>query len=477
MGRNTNLIAVIFLSLVCSCQIGPDYAPPEIEVPERFDAIEQPGEIPPVDTWWENFNDPVLTRCIEEAISANKDLKVSVQRIRMARAMRRLESSRFWPDIDTDLSYTVDRLSENNPRFQKAIEGGLFPRDVEYWDIGFDVYWEIDVFGGTRRRVEGAVARIEEEAFQRLALMISVTAEVARNYFEIMGNRHKLEILDAKIANEDARIQIIDKKHRAELIPAGKILKHQTVKKELQSLKPTIEAEIKAGRYRLAVLLGRRPEDVVPGLDQLRPLPIAAATVPVGLPSDLLRRRPDILAADRKLAAATADIGVASAEFFPRFFLTGSPGVQSGNFSDLFSSASTAWVFGPSVSWKIFSSGRNKAQLEAARALQEQALIEYEISVNKALEDVESNLIRYANGALSLKFLAEAMETRHRDMELQSMRHQSGITDYIGVTDATTALLDAEWNRLGQEVVLLTRMVSLYKSLGGGWDRSNEIEF
>ena len=469
--------SIIILSILCfSCATGPDYAPPDIEVPNQYDAEEQALEVVQTDAWWETFDDPVLVHCIEEALSSNKDLEVSLQRIRIARAMRRMESSRFWPDIDTNLSYTVDRLSENNPRFQDAIRIGLFPRDVEYWDTGFDVNWEIDVFGGTRRRVEGAVARIEEEAFKQQGLRITVAAEVARNYIEIVGNQQKSMILEEKIANEEKRIQILQKKHQNGLIPENQIFKSQSRKQELQSYQPKLQADIQAGQYRLAVLMGRRPEEIVTDLQLNRPLPISEGQVPVGLPSDLLLRRPDILAAERKLAAATADIGAAKAEFFPRFYLTGSPKLESGDFIDLFNSASTAWIFGPKVTWKIFSGARNKAQLETARALREQTFIEYEIAVNEALEEVESNLTRYGKDAQSLRYVTDAMESKQKFMDVQYMRLQNGVSDYLTVADSRLDWLDAKWNRLGQQVVVLTRVVALYKSLGGGWSQSGEIK-
>ncbi len=468
-------IAGLLLALI-GCAVGPDYVPPAIEVPPHYDAATQTdtsmtsAPTQPIDSWWASFNDPVLVACIQDALEHNQDIQLSIERIRVARAMRRMESSRFYPDIDTTLSYTVDRLSENNPRFGEAVRAGFFPRDVEYWDAGFDVNWEIDIFGGTRRRVEGAAARIAEASFQQLAVMISVSAEVARNYLDIRGNQHKLAILDAQIENEAWRARILQKKQRAGLIPTSQRLGSHTRLQELKSHRPAILADIQAGRYRLAVLMGRRPETPLAGLDTVRPLPGSAGQVPVGLPSDLLRRRPDIAASERKLAAATADIGVAKAEFFPRFFLTGSPGWQNGNFVDLFSSGSSAWMFGPKVTWKLFSGNRNRAQLETANALQAQALIEYEATVNQALEEVENNLVRYGNTAQSLRFAGEAMNTRQQQVEMETRRQASGLSDALTVTEATVAWLDSQRNHLDLELDRLARVVALYKSLGGGWE-------
>jgi outer membrane protein, multidrug efflux system len=472
-----NMLSAGFLLIFVGCSVGPDYVAPTLDLPEQYDAKANPVATDLIDRWWDSFEDPVLTQCVQEALQKNQDIQVSVQRIRVVRAMRRMESSRFYPDIDAKLSHRVDRLSANNPRFAEAIREGIFPRDVEYWDAGFDVNWEIDIFGGTRRRVEGAVARIEEASFQQHALRISVSAEVARNYFEIRGNQHKLEIIDAKIENEESRIAILRDKHRSKLIPASQMIDSQTRKQDLESLKPTIQADIQAGCYRLAVLLGRRPEQAIAGLDKTRPLPASGGHVPVGLPSDLLRRRPDIKASERKLAAATADVGVAKSELFPRFFLTGSPGLQSGDFVDLFSSNSSLWLFGPRITWNIFSGNRNKARLETANARQTQALIEYEAAVNNALEDVESSLVRYGSNALSLRFVIEAMNTRRRDLDIQTIRHESGLTDALSVAESKADWLDSKRKRLEWQVNLLMRLVALYKSLGGGWEEAMQSEY
>lgn len=464
------------LIVLTGCAVGPDYIRPAIDMPEQYDAAAQPGVSRPVDNWWATFNDPLLTGYIQEALKANYDIQAAMQRVRHARALRHKEASGFYPGIDASASFTEDRISENSPRFTGAVSSGLFPRDVDYWEAGFDVNWEIDVFGGTRRRVEGAAARIEEEAFLRIELMISVSAEVARNYMELRGNQHKQAILDKQIENEASRIQILQKQHQSGIIPGGRILDAQIRLQELKSLKPTIEADIQAGHYRLSVLMGRRPGDAVSGLDEFRPLPEAAGKVPVGLPSDLLRRRPDIMSSERALAAATADVGVATAEFFPRFFLTGSPGYQSDDFSDLFSSSSSAWVFGPKITWNIFSANQNRAELESAKILKEKAFIEYQDTLNNALEDVENNLVRYAGHARSLGFVKKAMTTRQKDLDIQTIRYKSGLSDALSLIESRLAWLDSRWNHLDGQVRLLTQVVSLYKSLGGGWEHSPDME-
>ncbi len=463
------------LSLLCSCRTGPNYEPPTVSMPDQYDAADRPQASAPDGAWWETFDDPVLSRCIEEAQTANHDVRMALQRVRSARALRRVESSRFLPNIDAGAAYTVDRMSENNARFRDAVQAGVFPTEVDNWTVGFDVSWELDVFGGNRRRLEASVARLKEEEFRSRALQLSITAEVARNYIEIRGHQQRFEMLQEQIRNESDRIEILHRKQTSGLIPASEILKIESRLQQLRALTPPLEAEIRAGTYRLAVLLGRRPESSIQGLETLGPLPKATGRVPVGLPSDLLRRRPDLMAAERSLAAATADIGVATAEFLPRFFLTGSPSLQSGDFSSLFNGASAAWTLGPSVSWKLFSAGRNRALLKAARARKEQVFIGYEATVNRALEEVESSLIRYGNDARALQFLVDSTSAQERAVEIQRLRLASGIVGQLDVIESVGTWIEARRRQIDQEVLLLTRLVNLYKVLGGGWEKGEAV--
>jgi multidrug efflux system outer membrane protein len=215
--------------------------------------------------------------------------------------------------------------------------------------------------------------------------------------------------------------------------------------------------------------MGRRPQAGVPELGEAAALPAARERVPVGLPSELLRRRPDVLAAERRLAAATADVGVAAADRFPRFFLTGSPYLQAESFADLFSSASTGWLFGPSLSWSLFSGGRTEALVEASEAWRAQALLEYEAVVSAVLEEAEGSLVRFGKDAEALRLLSAAAETAGRGARLRELRHERGIDERLAVLDARALWLDARRRSLDQEVLLLTRLVALHKALGGGW--------
>jgi NodT family efflux transporter outer membrane factor (OMF) lipoprotein len=476
--RYATFIPTLLIScLLVGCRVGPDHVVPETNPPATFADAGGGGDSTrtPDDAWWRSFADPTLTACVEEALRANHDLRAAQERVRIARAMRRMDSSRFHPQVDGRVAYTVDRLSANNPRFQDAVEAGFFPRDVEYWNAGFDVTWELDVFGGTRRRVEGAVARIEEEQFRRRALMLSVAAEVARTYFELRGNQARLGLNREQVTTGEGRTRILQARQEAGLLPGSRVRQSEAQVEGQRAMAPGMEAEIEAARYRLAVLMGRRPTDRVPGLEEAAALPRAEGRVPVGLPSDLLLRRPDLLSVERQLAAATADIGVAKAQFFPRFFLTGSPNLQSGDFTDLFSGASSAWTFGPSVQWRLFAGGRNQAQLEAARARNAQVLIEYEATVNRVLQEVETSLSRYGRGAVALQHLARATASLQRDRDARALRAQSGLTGKLEVLEARTAWLNARTAEVTQRVVLLNHLVSLHKALGGGWESAEAL--
>jgi multidrug efflux system outer membrane protein len=467
--RTPPIRCLLLLACCGACRVGPDHAPPEPEVAQRFDGAAQAQDAEPVDAWWTSFGDPVLEACLAEAFAANHDVRASLERIRAARALRQVEASRRLPQVGAGAGYAWDRISENNPRFGPAVEQGFFPRDIEYWEAGFDVAWELDLFGGIARRVEAAAAELEEQEYERGALLLSVASEVAREYLELRGMRARRALLERQIEVEERRAAVLEQHGAAGLRPAGDALRGRAQVQELRAQAPLLAAEEQAGAYRLAVLLGRRPQAGVPELAEPRALPAALGRVPVGLPSSLLLRRPDVRAAERRLAARSAEIGAARAERFPRFWLTGSPYLQAEDFDDLFSSSSSGWTFGPSVSWNLFDGGRSAARSEAAQALHEEAAIEFEATVNRVLEEVESSLVRYGREAESLALLDEAAALELRRAELEAARHALGIAATLELVEAQASALAVERRRLDGEVALLTRLVALHKALGGGW--------
>ncbi len=467
--RTRTIAALLLPALAAACRVGPDHESPEAQVAERFDAAPSGADAEALEAWWTTFGDPVLEACLAEAFAANTDVRASLERIRAARALRQVESSALLPQVDAGAGYTWDRISENNPRFGPAVQSGVFPRDIEYWQAGFDVAWELDLFGGTQRRVEAATAELQVQEYERGVLMLSVAAEVAREYLELRGLQTRLALLERQLALEERRAAIFAEQSDAGLRPAGDALRARALLAELRAQAPRLAAELQAGEYRLAVLMGRRPEQGVTELDAPRALPAALGQVPVGLPSSLLQRRPDVRSAERRLAARSADIGAAQADRFPRFWLTGSPYVQAEDFDDLFSSSSSGWTFGPSVSWNLFDGGRSRARVAAAEALREEALIEFEGTVNRVLEEVESSLVRYGRDAEALAHLGEAAELERRRAELETLRHERGIADTLTLLEAEAGALAAERQRLDQQVLLLTRLVTLHKALGGGW--------
>jgi NodT family efflux transporter outer membrane factor (OMF) lipoprotein len=397
----------VLLPIACcgACRVGPDYTPPEPPVAERFDAAVDADAAEPVDAWWTSFGDPVLEACLEEAFAANHDLRASLERIRAARALRQVEASRLLPQVEAGAGYAWDRISENNSRFGPAVQQGFFPRNIDFWEVGFDVSWELDLFGGVARGVEAAAAELEAQEYERGARMLTVAAEVAREYVELPGWRARRELLGRQIAVQERRAAVLRQQSDAGLRPIGDALRADAALEDLRAQAPRMAAEERAGEVRLAVLLGRRPEDGVPELAEPRALPAALGRVPVGLPSSLLLRRPDVRAAERRLAARSAEIGVAEAERFPRFWLTGSPFVQAEDFDDLFRSSSSGWTFGPSLSWSLFDGGRAAARGAAAEALHAEASLEFEGTVNRVLQEVESSLVRYGRQAETLAHL------------------------------------------------------------------------
>ncbi len=469
------LLSVLILGLGCACRVGPDYAPPEVEVAERFGEGRDDLADAPVDAWWEGFDDPLLQALVEEAFAANHDVRASLERVRVARALRRVESSGYWPQVGVGAGYTWDRISEGNPRFGPAVEAGLFPRDIEYWDVGFDVAWELDVFGGTARGVEAATAELQAEELERGALMLSVAAEVAREYVELRANRERLRLFEGRVEDERARNAVLARQRDGGYVPATTVMRGRAAVLDLESRVPTLEAEVRAGEFRLAVLLGRRPDEGVPELADAGALPAAPAGVPLGLPSDLLRRRPDVLAAERRLAAATAQVGVATADYYPKFWLTGSPYLEARDFEDLFQSSSTGWKFGPAVEWNLFSAGRVDARVDAAEARRAEAGIAYEATVRRAFEEVESSLVRYGKATESLAHQGEAVALLRRNEAVQARRRDAGIATELERLDSRIDAAVARLALVDREELVWTQRVALHKALGGGWPSAERV--
>jgi NodT family efflux transporter outer membrane factor (OMF) lipoprotein len=348
------------------------------------------------------------------------------------------------------------------------VPASLFENNV--YQAGFDASWEIDVFGGKRRAKEAAGAQVAASEFDRRDVLVSLLGEVARNYVELRGYQQRLVIANENIVAQEKTLAITRDRFQKGLASDLDVQQASTVLATTRADVPTLERSIAASIHRLEVLLGQQAGTLETELAQASPIPAQPPLVPVGLPSELLLRRPDIRRAERQLAAATANIGVAKADLFPKFYLTGSAGYESISASDWFAGASRLWSVGPTVQWRIFDAGRIRARVKAQDARQEEALASYEQTVLTAFEEVENGLVAYAKEQTRRRSLQEAVTSSQKSLDTANKLYANGLADFLRVLDAERSLYQAQDALAQSDRTVSANLVSLYKALGGGWE-------
>jgi multidrug efflux system outer membrane protein len=334
-GKRLVLLIARLLLLIGGCTVGPNYQKPDLAVPSKWQEAQQTG----IDTrsaeltrWWTAFNDPLLNSMVERAVRSNLDLRLAEARIREARASRAVTAAGEWPAVDVSSSYKRIRSSEN--AFAVSPQGGGGPSsfpggnlDQNFYQAGFDASWEIDVFGGVRRSVEAADATIEANVENRRDVLVTLLGDVARNYIDLRGFQRRLLVARANLKSQQDTLDLTKVRFQAGLASDLDVAQQEGQLNTTAAQIPTLESSLKQAAYRLDVLLGSQPGGLWDQLSKARAIPSLPPEVLVGLPSELLRRRPDIRTAERQLAAATAQIGAATADLFPKFSLTGTAGL------------------------------------------------------------------------------------------------------------------------------------------------------
>jgi NodT family efflux transporter outer membrane factor (OMF) lipoprotein len=444
------------LMLIAGCTVGPDFRAPQTEVPDAW-----VGPLPPPTSaeqdlarWWTVFADPILTSLVERAVESNLDLQLAQARIRQARAARGVAASGLGPVLDAAGSYR---------------RSGTAAATIDQYQAGFDAAWELDLFGGTRRSIEAATANLEAAVDARLNVLVTLTAEVAANYINLRSFQEQITIAERNLKAQLHSADLTRQRFEGGFVSGLDVANAQAQVATTATQIPVLEQAAQQAIYGLSVLLGREPGALLAELAPSAPIPAGSPNVPVGVPSELLRRRPDIRQAEALIHAATAQIGVATADLFPRIALTGSLGTQGDKFSSLTDWANRFWSIGPSASWTLFSTGRVRSNIEVQRALEEQSLIVYRRTILAALQEVENALIASAKEQEHYKALADAVTAHRRAVELATKLYTQGQTDFLNVLQAQGALYVSE-NALAQSTrTLATNLVALYKALGGGW--------
>ncbi|HZJ93434.1 MAG TPA: efflux transporter outer membrane subunit [Thiopseudomonas sp.] len=461
----TVLLASIFLS---ACAVGPDYRAPASIASEAGWAQTVASSAAPVNLaqWWSNLDDPVLKRLVETALAQNLDLRQASARIDEARALRDWVAGRQLPEASVGASVNRRRQSENGPLPIGAMPGVETHQTI--YDAGFDATWEIDVFGGKQRALESASAKLEAAQVEAQGVRMRIIAEVARAWFSSVGAAQELATQQATLATLEHTVQLVQQRVAAGDAAAADV---DTVYAQLAAAKaelPDIQARQRAAILSLSVLLGQTPEQALALLDA-QPVRIALLPIPVGERADILRRRPDILAAERNLAASSADIGVATAELFPKLSIGLSGGFQALSTGNWFAASSRRSSVLPLISWRLFDGGRVRAEIRASEAAEQQAALAYEQAVLAALTDAERALSDYQAGLASLALRKQALEASQRSYAHAQARYAAGDIALVELLTIERALHDSEALNTRAHTTAAIQLVALYKALGGGW--------
>jgi multidrug efflux system outer membrane protein len=462
--------------LLAGCTVGPNYHPPQTPVPASFaEAQRASASDVELSSWWSAFGDPQLNTLINRALAQNLDVETAAARISEARAQEIVAGAAGLPQVDAQASATRQRISEHAIPVPPGAGGGtggsfgLPGTEFKTFRIGFDASWEIDLFGKTRRSVEAARARTGAALWNRRDLQVSVAAEVANAYLTLRTLQQRIANAEAELARQQRFEQLVAARARGGLVTGQDLEQQRSERAAAVAAIPPLEAQAKAQIHALGVLTGDTPEALIAELTPAKALPPAPPLIPAGLPSDLLRRRPDIRAAERELAASTADIGVAVADLYPKFSLTAAPALVSTALASLLTWGSRSYSVGAALDWPIFNGGRTRGQIGVANARQEQALIAYRKTVLAALQDVEDALSRSDGDRRQLVDLEDALRTATRAEDIARTRYRGGLVIYSDVLLAQQRRLSLENQVIETKGALARDTVALFKALGGGW--------
>ena len=468
-----SLATLALLALAGGCTVGPDYTARQTAMPEAWASPLGGGESAEktnLATWWTNLSDPQLTSLVERAVDGNLDLAEASARVREARALRGIAAADGLPQIDATGRYNRSRLSENagSGNNNSAFREG--PGGSDLYTAGFDATWEIDVFGGIRRGVEAADADIGAAVESRRDVLVSLAAEVARNYTELRAFQSRLAIAQDNVRAQNDTLTVTRARAAAGLTSDLDTARAESNLATTQAAIPPFEAGVRSSIYRLAVLVGAQPGQLVNELTPTAQIPRAPEAVPVGMPSELLRRRPDVRKAERDIAAATARIGVATADLFPKFSLTGQFGLSSAQIGNLTEGNSRYWLIGPDMRWPIFQGGRIRSNIEVQTAREQQAAARYEKAVLTSLQDVETALVNFSREQDRRVRLREAVVANQRAVDISQSLYAKGLTDFQSVLDSQRQLFQTQDALVVSERDVTQNLIALYKALGGGWE-------
>ena len=472
---------ISFALLLNACAVGPDYIRPHVPEPQKWIEEKDPAlKSEPADfsLWWTVFNDPVLNTLVERAFQQNLPLQIAGIRILEARAQLGIATGDLYPQSQAvEGSYTYTDVSKNTANSQRGA-------DFHYgnMDLGFDAAWELDFWGKFRRAVESDMGKLEASIASYDDILVTLTAEVARTYIFIRTLEARLAIARENVKIQKQSLEIAETRFKEGDVTELDVQQARALLRDTQATIPRIQAGLRQNKNGLAILLGILPGELKELLEKPKPIPTVPAEVSVGVPSELLRRRPDIRLAERQLAAQSALIGVAKADLYPHFSLFGSIGLRASDsdvtaagspggssFGDLWDSDSIEFYGGPAFSWNIFNYGRIKNRVRVQDARFQQLTVNYQNTVLRAAQEVEDAMVAFLRSRDEVKFLSESVKAASRSVDISMIQYREGLVDYQRVLDTQrfqTQEQDLLTERKGSVVL---NFIAMFKALGGGW--------
>jgi multidrug efflux system outer membrane protein len=468
------LMVMVMVMAMTGCAVGPNYQRPEAtSIPEAYTGAEGEWKIAtpqahlPKDNWWEIFGDSELNRLESDAAAANQDLKAAAARFEQARAVADVARSGLFPRLGVAFQPTEQHDSKNRPA------GGKPGQTYDSYTVPFDLSYEIDLWGRVRRTVESATAQKEASADDVESVRLAIQAEVAVDYFTIRALDADKALLLSSIEVYRRSLVLVRSRRAGGMVSDLDVAQAETILKTTEAQLPDTALQRAKFEHALAVLTGKNASLFHVAEE---PLDLGPLVIPPSLPSELLERRPDIAAAERRMAAANAGIGVATAGFFPTVKFSGLAGFQSADIGMLFDWPSRLWAVGPSLTLPLFQGGQLTANLRQAKAVHEETVARYRQTVLTAFADVETNLAAERLLAIEYEQLMAAMQSARKQLEIANNRYGSGLVTYLEVATAQNTALGTE--RIGMRLrgQQLVAVVGLIKSLGGGWQVSDGMD-
>ena len=462
------IVFVLSFIFISGCMVGPKYENPKVTLSETY--IESsPSEniLAPIASWWENFNDPQLNELIKIGISNNYNLKIALEKITEARSFYRIKRADLFPEIDASAAAVRTSISQH-----EILTSFVDTQTFNNFQIGFDALWEIDIFGKLRKEKESAFYQLQAQQESMRNVYVSLLSEIARNYMDIVAINNYIELTNKKIQIQNTVLELISNKTQngidSDIEKENELAKLQEEKENLQVYLTMSKQTL----FRLAVLLGQQPEKIKDKYFNSLTIPHAEEMVKVGLPSTLLRRRPDIRVAERELAKATSQIGSAIADYFPRFSLLGDSFFKTNSLNNLFTGNSLSWSLGSIMKWPIITFGRIRANVDVKKSQQKQALLFYENTILEALKDVESALVAYFNEQKKLQNIQTQVTAIGKVTLLKKSKYENGLINYPYYLEQEKFYIENKLKEIESRRTLALNLIALYKALGGDdWDK------